>query len=56
MSREEIYAIVREKGLSDISGADAVILETDGSLTVVQQLAGPDDDALKTVAKPYPLY
>lgn len=33
----EIYAILREKGLSSLEEAGAVILETDGSLTVVKE-------------------
>jgi uncharacterized membrane protein YcaP (DUF421 family) len=47
---EEIYAIVREKGLSDLSQAYAVVLETDGSLSVIKRPLAEGADALATVA------
>lgn len=50
---DEIYAVVRENGLSALDQAYAVVLETDGSLTVIKRPAAPGDDALQTVAGPH---
>lgn len=36
VNADEIYAILREKGISSIQDVDAVILETDGSLNVIK--------------------
>ena len=36
IDEDEIYAILREKGLASVADADAVILETDGTLAVVR--------------------
>ena len=36
VNADEIYAILREKGISSIQDVDAVILETDGSLSVIK--------------------
>lgn len=38
IDEDEIYAIVREKGLSTLEEAAAVVLETDGTLTVVKEI------------------
>ena len=35
VTEDEIRAAVREKGLASLAGAEAVVLETDGSLSVV---------------------
>ncbi|WP_049767895.1 DUF421 domain-containing protein [Parvibaculum lavamentivorans] len=39
VTREEVEAALREHGLADISGAAAVVLETDGSLSVIGKAA-----------------
>nr|WP_302848310.1 YetF domain-containing protein [Nitrosomonas sp. Nm34] len=36
VNADEIYAILREKGISSIQDMDAVILETDGSLSAIK--------------------
>jgi uncharacterized membrane protein YcaP (DUF421 family) len=36
VNADGIYAILREKGISSILDVDAVILETDGSLSVIK--------------------
>jgi uncharacterized membrane protein YcaP (DUF421 family) len=51
---EEILAIIREKGFSSVQDIDAVVLETDGSLTVIKD-ASHQSDVLSSVRKPSPL-
>lgn len=46
VTTEEILAAVREEGFSDISDVDAVVLETDGSFSVI---AGRDTGAVDTL-------
>lgn len=46
----EIYAALRESGMGSIEDADAVVLETDGTLTVVAHLKEAGS-VLKTVEK-----
>ncbi|MEP5265167.1 MAG: YetF domain-containing protein, partial [Nitratireductor sp.] len=36
MTREEIDAALRESGVAALSGVSAVVLETDGSLSVIE--------------------
>nr|MBA2746042.1 DUF421 domain-containing protein [Flavisolibacter sp.] len=38
VNKEEIYAIIRKKGMQSVEDAGAIILETDGSLTVVKNV------------------
>lgn len=38
IAKDEIYAIVREKGFSSLEQIDAIVLETDGSLTLIKQV------------------
>ena len=45
----EILAALRAKGLSAIEDADAVILETDGSFSVIQNIDDSSASALKDV-------
>lgn len=52
ITMDEIYAVVREKGLGSPEQAGAVILETDGTLTVIKQIEDLESDALSTVTKP----
>jgi len=51
VTREEVLAAVRTSGLSRIEDADAVLLETDGSLTAMRT-ATPGADALGPVDRP----
>jgi len=55
ITREEILAALRSEGLADAAEAEAVILETDGSIAVVK---GPvleaERSTLDTVPKPRP--
>ncbi len=50
VSEEEVLASIREEGVSGTSSVEAVVLETDGSMSVVRRLGG-NLDALKNVAK-----
>src|SRR5690606_14372081 len=38
IARDEIFALVRDKGFSDLEKIDAVVLETDGSLTLIKEV------------------
>lgn len=49
VTRAEVLAAVRAEGVADLSKVAAVILETDGSLTVMQGQLGADRSALETV-------
>lgn len=48
----EIQAILRKKGFSSLEQADAIALETDGSLTVIGQVNKEQSDLLQHVEKP----
>ena len=45
----EILATLRASGISAIEGADAVVLETDGSFSVIKNLEDSSASALKDV-------
>jgi len=55
VAEDEIYAILREKGLGSIEEADAIVLETDGSLTVIKQVPTLNNETFKHVEKPHQL-
>src|SRR5690606_737695 len=38
IARDEIFAVVRDKGFSDLEKIDAIVLETDGSLTLIKEV------------------
>jgi uncharacterized membrane protein YcaP (DUF421 family) len=46
INEDEIFAIIREKGLSSLSETEAIVLETDGSLTVIEKVTYPDSDVM----------
>lgn len=52
ISKDEIFAIVRERGFSDLEKIDAVVLETDGSLTVIKEVKDIDTPTMSQVKKP----
>lgn len=52
VNEDEIHAIIREKGLSSMQEADAIVLETDGSLTVVKSIASLQTPTMQVVQKP----
>jgi uncharacterized membrane protein YcaP (DUF421 family) len=53
ITREEVIAALRSNGVADAADATAVVLETDGSITVIKE-AAPDaaKPTLDTVQKP----
>ena len=52
ITKDEIWAILREKGVARMEDVKAVVLETDGSLTLLQKGAGDDTDVLTNVRTP----
>ncbi len=51
IGEDEIYALLREKGMSSIEQAAAIVLETDGTLTVISLLPEPGNPVLSEVRK-----
>ncbi|MGV3767033.1 MAG: DUF421 domain-containing protein [Chitinophagaceae bacterium] len=49
INEDELYAVAREKGLSSLAGVHAIILESDGSLSVIEELSSRGRDALEGV-------
>ncbi len=52
INEDEIYATIRKQGLSSLSETDAIVLETDGSLTVIPKIHNPMSETIKSVNKP----
>ncbi|MFN4090260.1 MAG: DUF421 domain-containing protein [Alphaproteobacteria bacterium] len=50
VTRDEILAVLRAQGVPRAEDAGAVVLETDGSISVVTQIGDPPHSALATVA------
>jgi uncharacterized membrane protein YcaP (DUF421 family) len=49
VSREEIFAAIRSAGVSDVRQVSAVVLETDGTFSVLKRSPDSDASALKYV-------
>jgi uncharacterized membrane protein YcaP (DUF421 family) len=49
LTREEILAAIRERGMGDLDAVGAVVLETDGSISVLEKPQVPQRGVLKTV-------
>lgn len=49
VTREEVYAAVRDQGVASLATVDAVVLETDGSLSVVAGGGSAPPDTLRNV-------
>lgn len=49
---DEIYAVIREKGLSSLAEAGAVVLETDGSLSVVEEIRSMESETMTHLQMP----
>lgn len=45
----EVWASVRSQGIADLSDVEAVVLETDGTFTVVPKIESPDKSTLQSV-------
>ncbi len=52
IDEDEIYATIRKKGYSSISEVDAIILETDGSLTAIEVVKHANSETMKKIIKP----
>lgn len=52
LTEEEVVAAVRQQGLADLNSVHAVVLETDGSISVVKQGAEGAAPSLRTVKAP----
>jgi uncharacterized membrane protein YcaP (DUF421 family) len=50
VNRDEILAAIRSQGISRIEAVGAVVLETDGSFSVLQQVQPPASSALDDIA------
>jgi len=55
IAEDEIYAIVRSNGLSSINEAGAIVLETDGSLTLIKEVKSLETETMNKVIKPVEL-
>lgn len=49
IDEDEVWAALREKGYSSLADTGAVVLETDGSLTVIKQIEDPQAPAVKVL-------
>ena len=52
ITEEEVLAALREKGISNLSDVDAVVLETEGNLSVIQKTEALSYSTLKNVKRP----
>lgn len=52
VTQEEVEAAVREQGIAAIDDVEAVVLETDGSFSVVQNAAGSGASSLRILSRP----
>lgn len=52
VNEDEIYAALRENGIPTIKDAKAVILETEGNLTVIGDTNTENPETLRTVSNP----
>lgn len=49
IDNDEIYAVVRQHGLASLKDAEAIILETDGSLSLISQITHNNDAISKVM-------
>ncbi|MBD3243068.1 MAG: DUF421 domain-containing protein [Chitinivibrionales bacterium] len=54
VTKDEVRAAVRGAGMANVDEADAVVLETDGSFSVVRRGQGPGESSLSGVETPGP--
>ncbi|MBD0284726.1 MAG: DUF421 domain-containing protein [Flavisolibacter sp.] len=45
----EVYAVIRENGLSSLEETGAIVLETDGSLTVIKEIQHPQSKTMTSL-------
>ncbi|MBE0391883.1 DUF421 domain-containing protein [Flavobacterium sp. PL002] len=49
IDEDEIWAIIRKKGYSSLEETDAIVLETDGSLSVIEHIKDVEAPPIKTL-------
>lgn|SRR5690606_3467733 len=52
VAADEVFAALREKGYADLKQVDAVVLETDGSLTVLPHVEDMENPVMGKMRKP----
>ncbi len=52
VAEDEIFATLRENGYADLQQIDAVVLETDGSLSVIAQVEDIENPVMYKIKKP----
>lgn len=52
IAEDEIYAILRQNGIGCIEDVDAIVLETDGSLTVIRHVQTLNNGVFNHIKKP----
>lgn len=53
VTQDEVLSAIRSSGLSDVTAVEAVVLETDGSLSVVKRQAESRQSSLEGVRDPH---
>ncbi|WP_336273196.1 DUF421 domain-containing protein [Vreelandella indica] len=53
VTQDEVLSAIRSSGLSDVSAVEAVVLETDGSLSIVKNQAESGQSSLEGVRGPH---
>jgi uncharacterized membrane protein YcaP (DUF421 family) len=51
IAEDEVYAALRENDISSLTDTDAVILETDGTLSVLHRITDPESRVITSVTK-----
>lgn len=49
---DEVFATLRENGYADLQQVDAVVLETDGSLTVIAKVEDMENPVMSKIKTP----
>lgn len=52
IAEDEVFATLRENGYADLQQVDAVVLETDGSLTVIAHVEDMGNPVMSKIRKP----
>ncbi len=52
VTEDEVLAAMRQQGVADVSNVEAIVLETDGSVTIVGRPAESGQSTLDRVARP----
>ena len=49
IAEDEVFSIIREKGFSSVEEVEAVVLETDGSMSVIEKLQKPLSETMNSI-------